>query len=77
MTIESNAFVLFGRDTCPYCLKAAKLLKDKGYPLAYVNLIDHPSLRLSDWKTVPQIFYKSNHIGGYTELASYLESEDM
>jgi len=70
----TDVFVIFGRDTCPYCKKAVDLAKSKGYPVAYMDLDEHPNMKDTDWKTIPQIFFKGNHVGGYKQLVNYFEA---
>ncbi len=61
------------KPTCPYCIKARKLLEGKGVTLIEYNVADHPELRpemeaRSKRTTVPQIFIDGKHIGGCDEL---------
>lgn len=60
--------------TCPYCIKAKELLRNKNIPYKDIDLSNNPSLRKqlieqTGQKTVPQIFINNKFIGGYTELS--------
>ncbi len=71
---------IFGTSTCPYCEKAKALLTEKGIHFVYKNMDDEQSGffdqlvgRIKSWKTVPQIFLGSEHVGGYDDLLSRFE----
>ena len=78
--------VIFGRDSCPYCVKAKELCEDvKGYipglEYRYVDIheenIDKADLEKTIGQpvnTVPQIFVDEKYIGGYTEFNEYIIS---
>lgn len=54
--------------SCPWCVKAKKLLDLKGIEYTEVNgKVDH-------YPTVPYIEIDGQPIGGFTELARYLRS---
>lgn len=46
-----------------------------------IRLEEHPDerarLKAEGFKTVPQIYYDENHIGGYTELVEYLNGKEI
>jgi glutaredoxin len=75
-------YILFVKDDCTYCTKAAALLekKDLSYNLVSFDTEQESVLKeikaAYDWKTVPMVFYKNGSltkfIGGYTELAAEL-----
>lgn len=71
---------IYGRESCPFCVKAkelAKTLKDMGYIEGYVYT-DYireaiPVAQLSEIaktpiKTVPVVLMDGVYIGGYTDL---------
>lgn len=64
--------VVYGKDNCPFCVKAKELLESKGMDYQYVDIdkisIDTLWFRSQDYKTVPQIFMDESHVGGYEEL---------
>jgi glutaredoxin len=70
--------IVWTRDRCDYCDMAKKELKLRGYEIEERNI-------WGDWhkndllevapeaKTVPQIFIRNKHIGGYNDLMQYFE----
>ena len=70
---------IYGKDGCPFCVKAVELCKQKNVDFVYRNLSK------GDWiiedltemlgqrpTTVPQIFVDEIHIGGFNELNDYI-----
>jgi glutaredoxin 3 len=59
---------------CPFCVRAKKLLKNKGIPFEEIDVTDDDELRermveLSGGRrTVPEIFINGKIIGGFDEL---------
>ncbi len=58
---------------CPYCIRARRLLEDKGVSYREIRVDGKPALRqemvrLSGRRTVPQIWIGEHHVGGCTEL---------
>ena len=76
-------YILFVKETCPYCVKAVQLLEENGakYNLVTFDPDQEDVLKevkaAYDWKTVPMIFYRNNNlikfIGGYTDLLEELQ----
>ncbi len=59
--------------TCPYCLRAEKLLKQKGVDLEAIDVGGRPELwkemeKRSGRNTVPQIWIGDLHVGGCDDL---------
>jgi len=59
--------------TCPYCLRAEKLLKQKGVATEIIDVGGRPELwkemeKLSGRNTVPQIWIGDFHVGGCDDL---------
>lgn len=78
--------VVFGRENCPYCVKAKNLLKLKKLGFSYLDVTADEKffLQMNSWvqeatggpaKTVPQIFIDGEYVGGYTDLEARFESE--
>lgn len=78
--------VIFGRSSCPYCVRA-KELADKltaerdDFNYRYVDIqaegITKADLEKTAGKpvnTVPQIFLDQQHIGGYTDFAAWIQT---
>ena len=65
--------VIYGKDNCPYCDMAQKLCAQKGVEFEYKKLgRDFDALEMAtefpNARTFPQIIFKGEKIGGYTEL---------
>lgn len=62
--------------TCPYCIRAKQLLKDRGVEhLEEIRIDVDPSQRpkmmeASGRRTVPQIFIGQTHVGGCDDLVA-------
>lgn len=74
-------FTVFGREGCGFCVQAKRVLEAKELPFRYIDIhkegISKEDLEKTvgkPVKTVPQIFHGQEYIGGYTELAAYLET---
>ena len=73
-SINETKIIIYTTKTCGYCYLAKNLLKE--YSLKYIeidvsnnNVIKNEMIRKSSGiKTVPQIFFNNNHIGGFYEL---------
>ncbi len=70
--------ILWTRDYCGYCAMAKKELELRGYEIEERNIWGewHKNDLLEvapDAKTVPQIFIRDKHIGGYNDLMQYFE----
>jgi glutaredoxin 3 len=58
---------------CPYCVMAKRLLDKKGVAYTEINVDSNPALReemtrITNRRTVPQIFIGEFHVGGFDEL---------
>ena len=67
------AVVIYSTPWCPYCIRAKRLLNDKGADFTDIDVSADPALRqemirLSGRNTVPQIWIGEQHIGGCDEL---------
>lgn len=70
---------IYSTDSCPYCVRAKKLLTNKGvafttYDVDRVGRADMIQ-RAQGRTTVPQIFIDGRHIGGCDDLFA-LDAED-
>ena len=59
--------------SCPYCVRAKRLLQERGIPYEEIDVAADDALRAqivqrSGRRTVPQIFIDEQPIGGYDEL---------
>lgn len=71
--------VIYTSQSCPYCLLAKNLLKDRGFAFEEIRVDVDASkrdemIRLSNRRTVPQIFINDQPIGGYDDLAALAKS---
>lgn len=70
---------IWGRPSCSFCERAKQLCEQYSLKYEYI-LIDGPEkLRelqelVPEARTVPQIFWNGNYIGGYTEFALEVEN---
>lgn len=58
---------------CPYCVRAKRLLENKGATFKDIDVSRQPQLRSemmqkSGRQTVPQIWIGDKHVGGFDEL---------
>lgn len=70
----ANKVLIYSQDTCPYCVRAKSLLKDKGIAYQEINIQREAGrreemIKRTQRRTVPQIFINNAAIGGYDELA--------
>jgi len=61
--------------SCPYCVRAKRLLQERGLAYDEFDIADDAALRAdvitrSGRRTVPQIFIDGKSIGGFEELAA-------
>ena len=65
--------VLFGTRFCPFCVAARRLLSAKGIDYQDIALDEDAELKIrvmakSGRNTVPQIWFGTDHVGGFNEL---------
>lgn len=77
-------YKMYTKDNCPWCVKAKRLLNDCGIQYEELKLgIDYEREDLKALLpdslplTVPQIFVYDKRIGGYEDLAEYLEANGI
>jgi len=68
--------------TCPYCVRAKRLLEERGIPFDEIDVGDDDDLRVdlirrTGRRTVPQIFIDGKSIGGYEELYALDSSAEL
>ena len=66
--------VIWGKEDCFYCSKAKSLCEEMSLEYAYFDISDLDlrvvfDLKYPDAKTVPQIEWDQEYVGGYNELA--------
>ena len=67
--------VMYRTQFCGYCLRAARLLSQKGAKVREIDVSDDPPTRrwlreVTRQSTVPQIFINGVSVGGYDEIAA-------
>ncbi len=65
--------VIYSTPWCPYCVRAKRLLNDKGVSFTDIDVSADPALRqemtrLSGRTSVPQIWIGEVHVGGCDDL---------
>lgn len=78
---------IYGRMTCPYCIKAKQLAEKMkvelpDFDFKFVDMIaeglDKADLEPRVGKpvaTVPQIFFDNKHIGGFSDFAPFVKEK--
>ena len=74
--------VVYSSAWCGYCRAAKALLQEKGMPFEEIDVDENSEMRRemmerSGRRTVPQIFFGDQHIGGYTDLYAYFQKEQQ
>ena len=70
--------VVWSKDSCPFCVQAKGLLKQKGIEFEERNVSkDRTKEQLLEAvptaRTLPQIFLDDKLVGGFTELRKHLQ----
>lgn len=71
-----NRVIMYCTAYCPYCDRAEMLLKTKGVDQIEKIFVDRTPngfddmIKLTNRRTVPQIFIGDTHVGGYDDLAA-------
>jgi len=76
------AVTMYMAGWCPYCQRAAALLKSKNIAYTPIDVDDDPKFRQemiarSQRRTVPQIFIGDRHIGGCDDLVALNGSGEL
>ena len=66
---------LYTTSSCPFCIRAKRLLEARGIPFEDIDVGNDDALReeimqRTGRRTVPQIFIDERSIGGFEELAA-------
>lgn len=67
---------IYSKDYCPYCKAAKRILQSRGIEYNEIDVQLQPEklaemVALSKRRTVPQIFFGDQHIGGHDDLVRY------
>jgi len=75
-----NSFTVYTQLGCSFCTKAIELLKQHDQAVNVVDINQDPEARKNmvenGFKTVPQVYHNSDHIGGYEALVQYMETAE-
>lgn len=71
--------IVYSKENCPYCRLAKELLSARKVAFEEIRIdLDESKreemMRLSNRRTVPQIFINDQSIGGYDDLAALAKS---
>ncbi|KAI7862843.1 glutaredoxin [Spinellus fusiger] len=74
--IAENTVMVFSKSYCSYSIRTKDLLEDLSIDYKAMELNEHPDgasiqeilLKLTQQKTVPNIFIREKHLGGYDAL---------
>ena len=74
-------YKIYSKPGCTNCLAAKSLLTSKSIPFVEMDITDENTrnrllTEVPHAKTVPQIFYNEDYIGGYSELSERLINND-
>ena len=73
---------IYTTPSCPYCVRAKRLLDARGIPFREIDVANDDDLRAeiiarTGRRTVPQIFIDGRSIGGFEELAALDSAGDL
>jgi len=75
--------IIYTGPMCPYCDKAKALLQSKELEYKEIYIGDDPNLMMemidkaNGRRSVPQIFIKDNHVGGFDDLYAIDKSGEL
>jgi glutaredoxin 3 len=77
--VKMAKVIVYTKDNCPYCRLAKELLSARHVAFEEIRIdLDNSKaeemIRLSNKRTVPQIFINNQPIGGYDDLAALAKS---
>lgn len=71
---------IYGKNNCSYCVRAKQVCEQHHLEYEYFSVDTAPQLQVEfrklfpEAKTVPQIMWDGNYVGGYTELTIEIEN---
>ena len=73
---SNNKVTIYSKGYCPYCKAAKRILQTKGIEYVEIDVEVNPEkmtemLSRSRRRTVPQIFFGEQHIGGHDDLVRH------
>lgn len=72
-------FTIYGKPNCPWCDAAKATLNRRGYAYKYVELKDSTAIEefqklFPAAKTVPQVLWYDQWVGGYEQLDDFIKT---
>ena len=82
MSKQTSKVVMYSKVPCPFCVKAKRLLTNKGVTFEEIDLTDQPDeiQKMKDkygWRTVPIILINDKLVGGYNDLKALDNSGEL
>jgi len=80
--IKSESCLIYGWERCPWCTKAKQMLNQLDIPCKKIdldsnvreeNIKNEVLMAYTDQRSVPNIFVKQMHIGGFSHLQEHLQ----
>jgi glutaredoxin 3 len=72
-----DQFTVYTQTDCLFCTKAIELLNQTNEVFTLISVRRNPyalaMMRTNGFKTVPQIYHGTHHVGGYEDLVRYME----
>lgn len=69
-------FKIYGTPDCPWCDRVKELVGGNDLEYTYIDVAESEEaqkmFRTNGYRSVPQVFYESEHIGGYEATSRYL-----
>jgi len=81
---DSDKWIIYGSNSCPFCTKAVKFLTDLKEPYRYIDVNNYGgstivkenlSILTCNYTMIPLIFNYQCFIGGYTDLEKYVNNK--
>lgn len=77
-----KAVTVYTTNVCGFCVAAKNLLKSKDIPFQEIDVTHDPAMRQdimkrSGQRTVPQIFFGDESIGGFTDLKALSDKGEL
>lgn len=75
-----SKLIIYGKNSCGWCDKALELAEENNISVSYKKVEDPETRQLllsidPDVKTVPQIYYGNEKIGGYEEFKEWVTNK--
>jgi glutaredoxin 3 len=83
MEVYMMKVIMYSSGFCPYCIRAERMLRDRGVVEIEKIRIDLDPARRAEMmektgrRTVPQIYIGDTHVGGYDDLAKLDRSDGL